>query len=411
MRFDGQTVNLPCDTTTIPAINGFFNTPRAFTYWAAEDKFLDSDGFSLRSVETDGTITFIANTGSFLQGLAFNLAEDTLYGAERFSNNLLEIDPTDGSIDSTTAVTLPSSSFNGIHAIATDPNTGTLYALLIQVDSLSSNPTLATIVPGTGIATKIALLTDNIGSISFNSAGELFGVTSDGAGNGEVYWSIDKTTGAINPICGLGNGSSAEGIAYNSDDGAFYHRSGSIFEKINGVGSFPGLESGLFLFSVDRFIPVIFRIDPFTAQTLDLSFINSEFPIDGASGLADNPGNTLYVVLVLDEDREGDNGNGGGPERRLAIINPSTGDTTDIGELSEEITGLAFKDGTLFGVTGRDQFTQEPTLVTISTFDATVTTLCQLDGSRNSIALNPTDGFLYYSSNFNGIRQTHSRPL
>lgn len=388
LKLNNPKVLLPCDTTFIP-LDSSISHARGLAYSEDIDEFLWDDGYDFESVTSSGDVTYIDYHGGDRHGLAF--VGSTLYGLERSGSNLLEIDPSDGSTSSSTATT-GFSFFRG-HGLTADPDTGLLWAFVWNYDEIGSDRIyLITIDPDTNVATKIGQMGDIFGALEFKD-GTLYGVTNDGGGNAEVLWTISKTTGAATPYCALGHGESGEAIALNPEDGLLYHSSGSdFFERINGVGS---LETpvGLTLFSLPREAPVLLEIDPFTAQTLSIIFLNSEFPIVGGTGLADNPGNTLYAVLSSESDVGGDD------ERRLAIVDPITGDTTDIGLLDEEITGIAFMDGTLYGVTGRNTENGESNLVMIDKTDATVTTICELDYSgSNSIAYNPSDGYLYYGS-------------
>lgn len=145
------------------------------------------------------------------------------------------------------------------------------------------------------------------------------------------------------------------------------------------------------LYSTASNQPILRELDPNTGSTIDLLTISSSFgTILGTNGLATHPvTNELYVILRF-----------GGNVRLLAILDPETGTTTDVGVLSDRYAGLAFtEDGTLYGVTG-DGASQPETLFVISTVDASSTLFLPLGNGDDgeTIAFNSEDGLLYHAS-------------
>jgi hypothetical protein len=115
--------------------------------------------------------------------------------------------------------------------------------------------------------------------------------------------------------------------------------------------------------------------------------------VDRALTLAVNPlDNSLWAVLQTTPV-------GGGSGRRLATINPATGVATLVGDLSDQVSCLAFRsNGTLYGVTGDGAATPE-TLYTINTATAAATLAFPLGNGADgeTIAFGST-GLLYHSS-------------
>jgi len=289
-------------------------------------------------------------------------------------------------------ITLAGETVNGGTGLATDPTTGTLWALLKL--SGQDGRELVTIDPETGVATSIGNTGSRFAGIAFDASGNLFGVTGDGGLPPETLATLSKTDGSATFVCSLGLGGDGENIAFNPTDALLYHYSGNgVFEKITG---FSGVADPikLGLFAVDKAVPILYEIDPTDGQVIKTVIIKAEpSPSKGASALATNPGNTMFTVLVGDDKRD-DNLNG-----RLATLNPTTGVATDIGILGEAINGLAFKDGTLFGITSQSNEgpAGENSLVSINQDTAEVTPLCELPGGgATHIAINPEDNFLYY---------------
>jgi hypothetical protein len=119
------------------------------------------------SADAAGNATNIGTTPEDLKGLAF--VGSILYGVAVFDSTLYELDPSDGSVIDSTAVTLGGLPVTGMNGLATDPDTGELWALF----RVGTNPGvrfLGTLDPATGVATSVGVLTDAFAGIAFVAA-------------------------------------------------------------------------------------------------------------------------------------------------------------------------------------------------------------------------------------------------
>jgi hypothetical protein len=157
-----------------------------------------------------------------------------LYAVDQGSNLLRTIDPANAGTLTSVPITLAGQSINGANGLAADPQTGALWALLRLQGQ--TGRLLATINPGTGVATSIGNTGDAFAGLAFHTDGTLYGVTGDGANVPESLFKINQTTGAPTFSQTLGNGDDGESIGFNSTDGLLYHGSGlstQVFESIN----------------------------------------------------------------------------------------------------------------------------------------------------------------------------------
>lgn len=165
-----------------------------------------------------------------------------LYGVNPFANDatnppssygLFDLDYNTGAITDGRVITLVGYTITGALAIARDPTTGLVYAIL-KAQGVNGR-LLATIEVTSGAATLVGNLGDNFSSLAFRSDGQLFGVTGDGAAVSETLYMIDKSNAGKTLITHLGNGADGEVIAYNPNDNSFYHWSGNgtvVFERV-----------------------------------------------------------------------------------------------------------------------------------------------------------------------------------
>ena len=174
----------------------------------------------------------ILTLGVFTPFITFEqaFASDVLWGIDKASATISQLSPVDGSVISSEPITLATFTVTSGVGLATDPTTGTVWALLKVVET----PTrvLVTIVPSTGIATLIGDTGDKFAGIAFLADGTLRSVTGDQANNppanAESYYTLSKTTGLPTLVCALGNGNAGEEIAFNPSDGLVWHASGWV---------------------------------------------------------------------------------------------------------------------------------------------------------------------------------------
>lgn len=108
--------------------------------------------------------------------------------------------------------------------------------------------------------------------------------------------------------------------------------------------------------------------------------------IDGYTGLAYNPtNNKLYAIIKA------------GSTYKLAMVNPSTGQATSIGNLSDQFAGITFTpSGTLYGITS--DVANFPSIIykiNPNTAAATLFVVPSGGGNGETIAFNSSDGKIY----------------
>jgi FG-GAP-like repeat len=184
-----------------------------------------------------------------------------LYSVSRDDSLLRVVDPSTGATLSSVPITLAGRTVTSSNGLATHPFSGQLFALLTLVGQLGRQ--LVTIDPVSGVATSIGNTGDQFAGLAFNSNGTLFGVMGDQSVGGLppetlfFFGTLVFRLGFIlsanpNQVLALGGGNDGEAIAFNPNDGVFYHASGNdthgngcqplntsicaeIFESIDGV--------------------------------------------------------------------------------------------------------------------------------------------------------------------------------
>jgi hypothetical protein len=129
----------------------------------------------------------------------------------------------------------------------------------------------------------------------------------------------------------------------------------------------------------------------FVQSAIDLT--HNGVVVDGANGMAVDPTDqTVYIVF-----KDGANFPSSRP---LGTLNVTTGEITLVGDLGDDVAGIAFDvSGQMYAVTGDGADTSE-TLYTVNKSTAAMTEVVALgDGSDGeSIAYNPANGLLYTRS-------------
>ncbi|MEP7262083.1 MAG: hypothetical protein ABI669_12815, partial [Usitatibacter sp.] len=188
-----------------------------------------------------------AMAGIFL--LAGTAANAAFYGVNPFNNDnttlpgtagLFTLDESTGAITAGTVVSVPARTITGLLGITLDPTTGTVYA--IAKANAVVGRLLITLDVTTGAGIEIGNLGDQFSSIAFRADGQLFGVTGDGAAVSETLFTINKATAVPILATALGAGNDGEVIAFNYNDGRFYHWSGNSgainFERVLATAPF-----------------------------------------------------------------------------------------------------------------------------------------------------------------------------
>lgn len=165
----------------------------------------------------------------------------TLYGISNgfgtpADNHIYQINPTTGATSNSVAVTLSGFTVNNALALAAQPSTGALFAVIQTSDGTNNARRLVTVNPTTGVATPVGTLARAFSSLAFRSDGVLWGVTGDGStSDPETLFTLDTTTAAATLQFALGNGGDGETIAFHPNS-LLYHSSGNgaaLFESVN----------------------------------------------------------------------------------------------------------------------------------------------------------------------------------
>lgn len=130
----------------------------------------------------------------------------------------------------------------GARCLATDPTDGTLYAVLYAADIVlpaNEGHLLVTLNPANAAGTPIVLLSQGIRDITFDAAGQLYGV-SGGPNQSSIpdhLFAIDKATGSLtdlSPVGTTGTNPRNHALAFMPNrPGVLYHRYGMTgFETI-----------------------------------------------------------------------------------------------------------------------------------------------------------------------------------
>jgi PKD repeat protein len=155
-----------------------------------------------------------------------------VYGSSPFQDSVWAFDTTTWQPTLGFAPTLAGFTISGINGMAWDPCEFKTYVILkVTVGTRR----LATVNLSTGVCTDIGALGDNFSTLAFDGAGQLYGVTGDGATVSETLYLIDKTNAAVTLASALGNGDDGEIISYNPWNNKFFHWSGNgivEFEKL-----------------------------------------------------------------------------------------------------------------------------------------------------------------------------------
>lgn len=153
-------------------------------------------------------------------------------GGTEANTTVYQIDPTNANRTNIVQVTLPGFSVGRALAMAAQPGTGTLFAVLQTSADTSSNRRLATINPITGVATNIGSLAGSFASLAFRNDGTLIGVTGEIGPNPETLFTISTLNASTSMLFALGNGFDGETIAFHPN-GLLYHASFGVFESVN----------------------------------------------------------------------------------------------------------------------------------------------------------------------------------
>jgi hypothetical protein len=148
-------------------------------------------------------------------------------GTSSFQDSLWTINQADYTVATRLQPTLAGFSISGITGMATNPMSGTVYAI-VRLTGPSSRK-LVTIDPNTAVCTLIGDLGAKFASLAFNANGTLYGVTGQGAAPANTLYTINTAnanTTFVATLAPIGDGQ-GQILCFNPDDNKFYHWSGN----------------------------------------------------------------------------------------------------------------------------------------------------------------------------------------
>ncbi len=170
-------------------------------------------------------------------------AEPALISVSPRTPVLRTVDAADGStLDASIELTLTGETVLGATGLATDPQTGTVYALLkVQ---FQQNSRLVSLNTRTGVATSIGDTGEKFAALTFASDGTLYAMTGDGAATPQSLYTLSKTDASNTFLASRGvpeqNVTDGEALSFNPGDGLLYRASGigppntaEVFETID----------------------------------------------------------------------------------------------------------------------------------------------------------------------------------
>lgn len=214
----------------------------AMTYYVPLQLLLatDRDDNLLSVNPTTGVETALGFTGvDYFTGIAIESGAAPRLLGVTFNDSLYAVNQTTGLAAALGRMTVAGDSIERATGLATDPTSGTVYALVsLDSDADARIRHLVTVNTTTYVATDRGEISEyGMADIAFAANGTLYGVTGDGGTNSETLWTINKTTGAATLVLVLGNGSDGEAIAAGPAT-----LSGTLtVNAVAGVATFPGL--------------------------------------------------------------------------------------------------------------------------------------------------------------------------
>ena len=195
-------------------------------------------------VKPNPTVNSVANqtlcNGATTTAITFSgtpLPTTQVYTVSSFTDKIYTIPTTTYQATTEVAATLTGFTVLGINSISFDPSTSQYY-VIARVGTGATPRRLGTLNPVTGVITDIGSLGDRFSGLTFSPAGNLWGVTGNGATCSECLYTINKTTATPTFIKTLGIGADGEVILFNPADGFLYHWSGNgtvEFEKLDTI--------------------------------------------------------------------------------------------------------------------------------------------------------------------------------
>ena len=187
----------------------------------------------------NGVLALLAFTAALLlMPASLAAAGRTLYSIAASDTKLRTIDPDTGETLSAIEITYSGHSFTNGAALASDPTSGRLLALL-KLDDHFRNFILVEIDPATGKATRIDNFDDPVSPIrqhaalAFDDEGTLYTMSSsvggnDGSPTANSLFIFDEKTKKLRFFAKLASSFNGVGMGYNPFDGKIYHLTGPL---------------------------------------------------------------------------------------------------------------------------------------------------------------------------------------
>jgi hypothetical protein len=171
--------------------------------------FLACDlNFDFYHVAPDGRFMLVGNSGIAMRGFAVVGAQ--VFGVSSSSQELYEVDPSDGAVLDVFPLTVDGAGTTG-NGLATHPDTGLVYAIVKNPANPSGGRLLATLDVTTGQATSIDDTGLKLAGITFRTHAPLYAISGDGASPASTLYRLDLGNGAATLLTSVGNGDDGEG--------------------------------------------------------------------------------------------------------------------------------------------------------------------------------------------------------
>lgn len=210
-------------------------------------------------------------------------AQTALFTVASTDGNLRRIDPATGATLAATPLQLLGMSVTNAQGLAVDPTTGVMYAIL----SINNQPgrRLAIVDPATGLGTDVGDLLDKFSALMFDSSGQLYAVSGDGAAVPETLYLVNKANAAKSLLLPLGHGSMGETLCFEPKQGLIYHASG--------IGTLNDPAMGTILETID---PATLAVTPVTLSGPSITGIQAFTRLDEQTFVALDQGGRLFLL-------------------------------------------------------------------------------------------------------------------
>jgi hypothetical protein len=159
---------------------------------------------------------------------------DRLYTVNSSDPNIRRVDPLTMTTKATVLMSAAGYTIKYANGLALNPVTGKLFVLCTVTGT--SARLLGTVDPGTGTVTPIGSTGQQFAGLAFDWAGNLYGVTGDGATTPSTLYSLSTTTGTPTFIKSFTNPDYGETITFDPLTGLILHASGDtnqVFESLH----------------------------------------------------------------------------------------------------------------------------------------------------------------------------------